>query len=503
MLCFAFGVLIIAVTVYMLHRIFGFLESYSLLMGVNNLSPSMNILLYILLGITAALVFTGFTLFRIDPNHRKLPLIITLALTHGSMLIIASGDGLVEYHFSIFMVLALIAYYNSIAMLSISTGIFAVHHLAGYFFFPVLLCGTPNYKFSLLMIHAVFLLLTYGATLVLILHKRKLEREIEKERSRSSETYEAVVQHVNRSMVELGRLAQVIQRETNESANSAQDIAGSAQTMNAAAATQRGQAEENTGKLEELLQTIKEMDEHIKEVEDHSEFANEQSLAGASVVDEARSRVQEANRSVEQLEELFAQFLNQTGEVSTFVSVIREITEKTNLLALNASIEAARAGDAGKGFAVVAEEVRKLARQSSQSAQSIHKVVSGIQEESAIIHSEMNECTLKINEGYTLMENAEGSLNGIQKATSEVTHRIKDTGRRSSQIRTSGAGVQASMQELKNAAKENEASSEQIAAASQQQLAMSQELEAVVDQLNQLTYELQELVDGMGIEKAS
>lgn len=125
MLCFSFGVLIIAVTVYILHRIFGFLESYSLLMGVNNLSPSMNTLLYILLGITAALVFTGFALFRTNPNHRILPLIITLALTHGSMLIIASGDGLVEYHFSIFMVLALIAYYNSIAMLSISAGIFA------------------------------------------------------------------------------------------------------------------------------------------------------------------------------------------------------------------------------------------------------------------------------------------------------------------------------------------------------------------------------------------
>lgn len=178
------------------------------------------------------------------------------------------------------------------------------------------------------MIHAVFLLLTYGATLILILHKRNLEKEIEKERSLSSETYEAVVQHVNRSVVELGRLAQVIQRETNESANSAQDMAGSVQTMNAAAVTQRGQAEENTGKLAELLQTIKEMDEHIKEVEDHSEFANEQSLAGASVVGKARNRVQEANRSVEQLEKLFAQFLNQTGEVSTFVSVIRILPKR-------------------------------------------------------------------------------------------------------------------------------------------------------------------------------
>lgn len=83
-------------------------------------------------------------LYKRNPNHDMLPTVLTLSNTFASMAIIAMGNGMVEYHFSIFMVLAMIAFLGSVRMIVVSTILFAVHHFAGYFLFPELICGTHD-----------------------------------------------------------------------------------------------------------------------------------------------------------------------------------------------------------------------------------------------------------------------------------------------------------------------------------------------------------------------
>src|SRR5690625_3685606 len=85
-------------------------------------------------------------------KSKILPLLLTLTFTFTSIAMIAAGNGFVEYHFTIFMMLALISFFRSIRLVAISTVIFALQHLIGYFYFPELLCGTPDYRFALLLI---------------------------------------------------------------------------------------------------------------------------------------------------------------------------------------------------------------------------------------------------------------------------------------------------------------------------------------------------------------
>ena len=89
---------------------------------------------------------------------------------------------MVEYHFSIFMVIAALAYFENVRLILLSTVIFVIQHLAGYFAFPELLCGTSDYPFNILMIHAVFLLITSAVVIVQIIVRDKHFSQLKKEK---------------------------------------------------------------------------------------------------------------------------------------------------------------------------------------------------------------------------------------------------------------------------------------------------------------------------------
>lgn len=97
-------VLGIAGLIYILHNVFGLLQTYIALMGIQSPVGNMKLLFIALVVITVGLLVTSWLLFKKNNEHPRLRLLLMLALTHGSMLIIAAGNGLVEYHFSIFMV---------------------------------------------------------------------------------------------------------------------------------------------------------------------------------------------------------------------------------------------------------------------------------------------------------------------------------------------------------------------------------------------------------------
>src|SRR5690606_6467802 len=132
--------------------------------------------LNVLLMMPFLLLVFGIYFYKKNRSHSIIPLLVTLSLTFASISIIAGGDGLIEYHFSIFMVVAMITTFQRIRMIIISTVLFAIHHLGGYFFFPQLICGTEDYSFTLLMIHAIFLLLTSISTIIITVYAQRGEK---------------------------------------------------------------------------------------------------------------------------------------------------------------------------------------------------------------------------------------------------------------------------------------------------------------------------------------
>jgi methyl-accepting chemotaxis protein len=146
---------------------------------------------------------------------------------------------------------------------------------------------------------------------------------------------------------------------------------------------------------------------------------------------DAIARVErEAKISVEKIEELNAK----SEQIQTFVQTINQLSEQTNLLALNAAIEAARAGEQGRGFAVVADEVRKLSEQSSSATREIATIITGVRNLVAEVVTAINRTTEEIEAGAKATEETGRVLEKILSTAEQVSSEISDTGSEAARV---------------------------------------------------------------------
>lgn len=171
MLITTFVIVLTSINVHLLHRFTDFAYAYTVLRnGVTGYPYSAATWVLFIV----PLLFFVFMLVSERKHPRSFPYWMMLTLTFASISTVAGGQGLVEYHFSIFVVLAILSFMRRIDLIVYSTLIFAVQHLAGYFFIPEIICGTSDYPFSLLLVHAVYLLLL-SAVLITQIHFRNVE----------------------------------------------------------------------------------------------------------------------------------------------------------------------------------------------------------------------------------------------------------------------------------------------------------------------------------------
>ncbi|CAM5524809.1 Methyl-accepting chemotaxis protein OS=Lysinibacillus sphaericus OX=1421 GN=LS41612_15285 PE=3 SV=1 [Lysinibacillus sphaericus] len=147
---------------------------------------------------------------------------------------------------------------------------------------------------------------------------------------------------------------------------------------------------------------------------------------GGKTLQTAENQMAVIQQSSHETNERIKQLSAQSTEIEKIIKVITDITEQTNLLALNAAIEAARAGEHGKGFAVVADEVRKLAEESKASAHQIVDLTTSIQQETNAVEKAVSVTVQNVEEGVTFIQNAQVSFDTIMKAIQEITSQIED-----------------------------------------------------------------------------
>jgi methyl-accepting chemotaxis protein len=178
--------------------------------------------------------------------------------------------------------------------------------------------------------------------------------------------------------------------------------------------------------MEELSVSIDQMSAHATQSNQLAKQSGEASREGRDVTQSAAREMAAIAEGARQSATIVAELGNLSTEISGIVNVIKDIADQTNLLALNAAIEAARAGEQGRGFAVVADEVRKLAERTSSSTQQISDMISRIQNGTRRAVDAMQADVERANQGEQLAHRAGESISQIEQRATEVVDAVNE-----------------------------------------------------------------------------
>jgi aerotaxis receptor len=178
--------------------------------------------------------------------------------------------------------------------------------------------------------------------------------------------------------------------------------------------------------VEELSVSIDQVESHAGDAHKLAEHSDTQASDAAIAIEKIATEMKSLAHSVESTANDMRSLEEISNAISGIVKMISEVADQTNLLALNAAIEAARAGEQGRGFAVVADEVRKLAEKTNNSSKEINGMISNVQQAARTAVSSMEVGVSKVNAGATLSKSATESMSAIRSNQSNVTRVVDD-----------------------------------------------------------------------------
>ena len=226
---------------------------------------------------------------------------------------------------------------------------------------------------------------------------------------------------------------------------------------------------------------------NLSQTVDAVDGTNRAAAQGATRVNEAVLQMQRIAESVSRSAEVITVLGEESDKIGTIVDAIAAIAEQTNLLALNAAIEAARAGENGRGFAVVAEEVRKLAEQSSTSADEITALITSIQEKAQNAVEVMQEGASQAQGGTEAVDAAGRTFKEIASMVEHVASESSAMGSRVHELEQSTHSIRDSAESMNKMSRSVAAESQTVSAATQEQTAAVQQIAGASRSLNEMS----------------
>lgn len=261
--------------------------------------------------------------------------------------------------------------------------------------------------------------------------------------------------------------------------SAATEIASAAEQSASGAGEQEAQAGEVSASIEEMAATIVESSQNAASAKDSAQNAAEVADEGGKIVQKTIEGMQAIAETVKASARTIGELGKRSDEIGEIISVIDDIADQTNLLALNAAIEAARAGEQGRGFAVVADEVRKLAERTTKATTEIAAMIKGIQEDTGGAVASMEEGTTQVEAGTELAIQAGESLTKIVSVVNEVQSVIEQIATASDEQSATAEQISGNVANMSTVTKQSAQGAEQMAST-------AEELNRQTDQLNEL-----------------
>jgi len=320
-------------------------------------------------------------------------------------------------------------------------------------------------------------------------------------------------------------------RAATETSASVQELTAMIDQVSAAAAETTRRVEQASDAVQATNRAVAGATAASEEIKELSERVHEALMEGIESVAATAEGMRKIKRAVETTGERVGELGSKSDQIGAIVETIDDIAEQTNLLALNAAIEAARAGEQGKGFAVVADEVRKLAERSSQATKEIASLIGEVQSETDRAVSAMRDGASEVQSGSALAEQSAGSLAEIRKAAAARDSRLGDvlaalmkiseaaaqnvtagdaitviagrTNEAAGRMTEAAAVVSRSIEAIAAVSEENSAASEEVSAATQETSAQAEQIAASASSLSLMASKLDELVSQFKLESGA
>ncbi|MFW9269482.1 methyl-accepting chemotaxis protein [Pseudomonas sp. NR3] len=293
---------------------------------------------------------------------------------------------------------------------------------------------------------------------------------------------------------ELGQLQRAMQRMTvglrqliggigegvTQIASAADQLSAVTEQTSAGVNSQKVETDQVATAMHEMTATVQEVARNAEEASEAAVAADQQAREGDKVVGEAIAQIERLAKEVGNSTAAMGDLKRESDKIGSVLDVIKSVAQQTNLLALNAAIEAARAGEAGRGFAVVADEVRSLAQRTQKSTEEIEELIVGLQNGTEQVATIMDNSRSLTDSSVELTRRAGGSLENITRTVSAIQSMNQQIAAAAEQQSAVAEEINRSVLNVRDVSEQTASSSEETAASSAELARLGVHLQTLV-----------------------